>query len=152
MAENSFEDAFTDIQTGLVLLVLEALEGMPNISRVYIFGAIEQGMTSFNACVCVEGRIERLDAVVSNRNILLQVMGLGSKDLADLEQLCSQHNRACPTQLRGCYVVGGSDDARYTYEPMASREVDPITPGAAFATWVEELRSGSNPFQTIGTC
>ena len=71
MAENSFEDAFTDIQTGLVSLVLEALEGMPNISRVYIFGAIEQGMTSFNACVCVEGRIERLDAVVSNRNILL---------------------------------------------------------------------------------
>lgn len=59
-------------------------------------------MTSFNACVCVYGRIERLDAVVSNRNILLQVMGLDSKDLADLEQLCAQHNRACPTQLRGC--------------------------------------------------
>lgn len=144
MAENSFEDAFMGIQTRLVSLVLEALGGMPNVSHVYIFGAIEQGMTSFNACVCVDGCIEWLDAVVSNRNILLQVMGLGSKDLADLEQLCTQHNRACPTQLCGCYVVGDGYDARYTYKPIASREVDPITPGAAFATWVEELRSGNN--------
>ena len=122
MAEETFEDAFMDIQTGLVSLVLEALEGVAGVSRVYIFGAVEEGMTSFNACVQLGERIERLDAV----------------------QLCARPGRACPTQLRGCYDMGGGYDARYSYEPLASRAVDPVAPGTAFAAWVEELRAGGD--------
>ncbi|WP_418722771.1 hypothetical protein [Enorma sp.] len=144
MAEETFEDAFMDIQTGLVSLVLEALEGVAGVSRVYIFGAVEEGMTSFNACVQLGERIERLDAVVCDRGILLQVMGLGASDLEGLVQLCTRHGRACPTQLRGCYDMGGGYDARYSYEPLASRAVDPVAPGTAFAAWVEELRAGGD--------
>lgn len=145
MAETTFEEAFMDIQTGLVSLVLEALEGSGGVARVFIFGAIEGGMTSFNACAELAGRIERLDALVADRRVLFQVMGLGSKDLAELETLCAQHGRACPTQLYGRYVAGGGYDARYVYEPMATRAVDPVAPGAAFSAWLDALWAGRDP-------
>ena len=132
-----------DVQAGLVDLVLEATEGVPGIERVYLFGSVEGGMTSFNAFLKVGFSYERLDAVVRDRDVLVQVMGLGASDLAGLRDLCERASRRCPTQIRGRYVVdGGAYDARYEYEPIASREEGAVAPGASFAAWLEDVRAG----------
>lgn len=141
MGERTFEDEFADVQIGLVDLVLEACEGRGGIGDVYVFGAIEGTMTSFNAFVERGSELERLDAVVADRSILLQVMGLAAQDLAGLRELCERAGRACPTQIRGHWRNdGGSYEATCEYEPVADRE-DGVAPGTAFAAWLEDERA-----------
>ncbi len=144
MADRTFEDEFMDIQTGLVSLVLEAVAAVRDVSRVYIFCSIEGGMTSFNAFLKIGDSFQRLDAVVGDRRVLMQVMGLGSGDLASLKALCDRSGRACPTQIRGRYVVGGAYDARYEYERIASREEGARAPGASFSAWLDSVREGDD--------
>ena len=146
MADRVFEDDFMDVQTGLVSLVLEATADLSGVTRIYIFGAIERSMTSFNAFVELDGSFRRLDAVCS-RDILMQVLGLGASDLARLAELCAANGQTCPTQIYGRYDVrSDAFDVRYEYELVASREVDPVTPGESFSAWLDAVQAGSDGF------
>ena len=135
-----FEDEFMDIQSGMVSLVLEALETSDGtVDKIYIYAFGTEHMVFFNLFFEKDGKIlKNLHAGISEE-LLDQVLDLGIEDTLKLREVCREYDREPPCQCKLVYDCrSGHFDGDYSYDDLSDTEygVD-----GAFADWLKEAEA-----------
>ena len=143
--ERPFEDAFMEVQSGLVSLCLE-LTG-DRADQFYLYDSIEGGAQgaalSFNAFVEAGGRVLTLQQLDLDEDRVWQFLRLGTGDLQKLRDICGRYGQPVPTELKLVYDVrSGRFSSRYQYQPVLGP--DKGVPDVLQA-WIEEVRSTKTP-------
>ena len=133
-----FEDAFMDIQEGLLALCMEFAEDVP-VDEVFAYGSIETDAYSFNAFYVKDGQVLTTNKINVDLPTIREFLQIGGKDLVKLEKLCKEYGRPTPTELRLHYTVdGGHLDTHYEYESVCGPESG-ISPTKVFLDWRESV-------------
>ena len=138
--KQGFEKEFTDIQTGLIALCLEAVPKA--VDKVYAYAFIGKESSMFNVFFEQDGSIVPAHKVVQNNDLLFQVMKLGTEDLEKLRRICTEYETKCPTEMKMCYDCKTKKfDADYNYETNYKADQSPQN---AFLAWRNEVASTKN--------
>lgn len=132
-----FEDAFMEVQKGLIALCMELAGGVP-VDDVYAYGSIEENAYSFNAFYVKKGQVIPTHKVNEDLVTIKQFLQIGTHDLVRLEEVCREYGRPVPTELKMHYVVGGGMDAHYEYDPICGAESG-LSPATVFRSWRESV-------------
>ena len=132
-----FEDAFMDVQEGLIALCMELAGDVP-VDDVYVYGSIEENAYSFNAFYVRQGQVLATHKVNEDLPIIKQFLQIGTHDLVRLEEVCREYDRPVPTELKLHYVVGGGLDAHYEYDPVCGSGSG-RSPADVFRSWRESV-------------
>ena len=135
-----FEDEFTDIQSGMVSLALEALETAGtkvDLIYIYAFGTAHEGF--FNLFFARNGRLLHNNEVGLSDDILDRLLDLGIDDTFELLEVCRKYGRPAPCQYRLVYDCRtGHFDGDYSYDDLSDSEYGS---GGAFDDWEKEIAS-----------
>lgn len=116
-----FEDEFTDIQSGMVSLAIEALETADmTVDKIYIyaFGTEHEGF--FNLFFVKDGRLLHNHQVGVSEDIIDQVLNLGIDDTFKLLALCKKYGVQAPCQYKLVYDCNtGHFDGDYSYDDLS---------------------------------
>ncbi len=136
-----FEDEFTDKQTEIIAMCMEAVDG--NADKVYAYGSIEKTSRMFNVFYLVNGKTQMLNAFGVPGDRIFQYLRLGMEILEEMKEICERHDRPVPTELRMIYDnKTGEYDGYFQYEPIWTEESDiSITPNSIFRDWREEIEA-----------
>ena len=119
-----FEDEFTDIQSGMVSLVIEALEtANMTVDKIYIyaFGTAHEGF--FNLFFVKDGKLLHYNQVGISEDVIDQVLDLGIDDTFKLLELCKQYGRQAPCQYKLVYDCNTRHfDAHYSYDDLSDSQ------------------------------
>lgn len=140
-----FEDEFMDLQSGLVSLVLEALEDRPPVDDIYIYESVEEDSYAFNAFCRKGGEVVSIGRLVDDGDLVRQLLRLGIDDLSTLPDICARYGRECPTQVRGHYTVATGAfkwDARY--DPIRSAPENPREQFEVLDDWKRAVLDGTD--------
>ena len=140
-----FEDAFMEVQEGLIALCMELAGNVP-VDEVYAYGSIEDDAYSFNAFYVKKGQIFPTHKINEDLPTIKQFLQIGTHDLVRLEEVCKEYDRPVPSELKLHYVVGGGLDAHYEYESICNAE-NGLSPTTVFRNWrdsIEKEMSGGN--------
>lgn len=138
--KSGFEKEFTDVQTGLIALCLEAVPEA--VDKVYAYAFIGEGSSMFNAFFELDGSVLPAHKVIRDNSLLLQVMKLGTDDLEKLRSICSEYEAKCPMEMRMCYNCKTKKfTADYKYKTDDTTEVSPHN---SFLAWRNEVASTEN--------
>ena len=99
-----FEDEFTEIQSGMVSLAIEALETADmTVDKIYIyaFGTEHEGF--FNLFFVKDGKLLHNHQVGVSEEIIDQVLDLGIDDTFQLLAICKRYGRQAPCQYKLVY-------------------------------------------------
>ena len=133
-----FEDEFTDIQSGMVSLALEALETagtVVDILYIYVFVTAHEGF--FNLFAVKDGKLLHNHQLGVSDEILDQVFDLGIDDAFRLREVCETYGRPAPCQYKLVYDCrNGHFDGDYSYGDLSDSEYGS---GGAFADWAKEI-------------
>ena len=132
-----FEDAFMEIQEGLIALSMELAGSVP-VDEIYVYGSLEDGAYSFNAFYVKKGQVLPTHKINEDLPTIKQFLQLGSHDLIRLEEVCREYDRPVPNELKLHYIVGGGLDAHYEYESICGPESG-ISPTDVFRNWRERV-------------
>jgi len=133
-----FEDAFSDVQSGLISLCLEAVD--ENAEKVYAYCSIEEKSRTFNAFFCVNGEIKTLDEITDNVALIRQFLEFGTGDLLEIKRVCKEHDRPVPTEIKMVYdVQSGHFEANYQYVPVCDGDMDKSSYDV-FMEWFNEVK------------
>ena len=133
-----FEDAFMDVQEGMVALC-EELAGNAAVDEICIHGSIEDGALSFNAFYITQGKVLTASKISKDVNLIKQFLREGCNDLERLSEVCKEHDRPVPTELRLRYKTASrSLDSHYEYNPICTLEND-MLPSDVFRSWKESV-------------
>lgn len=134
-----FEDEFMEIQSGLISLCMEVLEGK-KVSKVYAYCSNEKKSKMFNAFFEADGEIKTLGKMGVPSDLALQFFRVGTKDLEKIDEICSRYNMPAPTEIKMYYnAETGAFDAKYKYEEICSANTDKSARGV-FMEWIEEIK------------
>lgn len=132
-----FEDEFMEVQSGLISLCMEFI-GENEVDKVYAYGSIEDGSYSFNAFFEVNGENKKPKAFEPQVQKIYKFLNVGTLELANIEDVCTQYNKPIPTEIKMYYdVKTGKFNADYKYEPVC---VDKSA-GEVFDEWMEEYKN-----------
>ena len=135
-----FEDEFMDLQTQLISLCLEVVEGKAD--KVYAYASIEEKSQSFNAFFEIDGEVKSISDLDISEDLMDQCLLLGIDDLMKIRELCERHNRERPTEIRMHYnVKNGEFDADYEYEEVCSAKTG-LTAHQVFYDWFDKVKAG----------
>ena len=135
----TFEDQWMDIHAQMISLCLE-LSGT-NISKVYIYGSIEEKSTSFNAFFQQNGQILTTLHLTSDRNLILKFLQLGTADLQRMKELCLAYRRTPPTEVKLVYDLATARlGSHYQYEPVCTEKTG-VSAEQVFSAWLQETRN-----------
>lgn len=135
--KTGFEEKFTDIQSGLISLCVEAAEKKVDI--IYAYAYIGDGSSMFNAFYECEGSIVPAHNIIKDKSVLTQVMKYGTNDLETLRSLCANYEVKCPTEMKLCYnCITKKFSADYMYDSSIPVGFSPTN---SFLTWRKELAS-----------
>ena len=133
-----FEDEFTDIQSGMVSLAIEALETADmTVDKIYIyaFGTEHEGF--FNLFFVKDGKLLHNHQVGVSEEIIDQVLDLGIEDTFKLLKLCKQYGRPAPCQYKLVYDCNtGHFDGDYSYDDLSDSLYGS---SGAFDEWEKEI-------------
>lgn len=133
-----FEDEFMDLQSGLIALCLEVLEGK-QADKIFAYGSNEKKSKSFNAFFEVNGEIKTLSKMGIRNDLVSQFLKLGTHDLMRLDEIGAKYNMRVPTELKLYYdVSSGQFNAEYRYEEICSSRTGKAA-GEVFLEWVAEM-------------
>ena len=139
MSDNSskvFEDEFMEVQSGLISLCMEFI-GENEVDKVYAYGSIEDGSYSFNVFFEVNGEIKNPKAFEPQEHKIFKFLNVGTLELTNIEDVCTQYNKPVPTEIKLYYdVKTGKFNAHYKYEPIC---VDKCA-GDVFDEWMAEIK------------
>ncbi|HHK5576353.1 TPA: hypothetical protein ACQUH6_001121 [Neisseria polysaccharea] len=139
-----FEDKISEIQKRMLSLALEfSGEG---VTAVYIYGARERNVLSFDAFFKVDNKIMRKESF-NTKEIQWQFLNLGMEDYSELCSVFAENHQEIPTQLKLIYDnVNQKASANYSYEKFFSHR-DDLIPGNIFEQWFkEEKQKTENPY------
>ena len=137
--KKAFEDAFMEIQEGLLALCME-FAGDAAVDEVYAYGSIETDAYSFNAFYVKQGQVLPTHKINEDLPTIRQFLQIGTQDLVSLEKVCREYGRPVPADIRLHYTVdGGHLDAHYEYESVCGPESG-ISPAKVFRDWEESVK------------
>ena len=145
-----FEDKFMDVQSRMISLALEYVQGQAE--KVFIY-AIADSLYSFNVFYDIKGHVLHKHKVndwlpdESKINIDLQSVLLreGVKDVKSMIDVCKEHNREYPTEMWLIYDVKKNTlQSKYSYEGRYDKDDDlELLPSEEFDKWFEEVKAGA---------
>ena len=135
-----FEDAFMEIQEGLIALCMELAGNVP-VDEVYAYGSIEDNSYSFNAFYVKQGQVVPTHKINEDMQTIQQFFRLGSHDLVKLEEVCKEYGKPVPNELKLHYIVGGGLDAHYEYKSICNAESG-LSPATVFLNWRDSVQKG----------
>lgn len=136
-----FEDCFMEVQEEMIALCLELAEGV-SVDAIYAYGSIETKAASFNAFYLSDGKVLTASKIVNDVAMIKQFLRLGTGDLLRLSDVCKEHNRPVPTELRLVYNVGKKSlDTHYEYNSICNPE-NGILPSDVFMEWKDSVEKG----------
>lgn len=127
-----FEDEFTDIQTDMISICLENVEGRADM--IYVYGSYEAGTIVctyfYNIHGMVVSRGKLNEALISGEPLYdvsverqKQVTEILMDDMKQLKAVCEKYQKPMPTELKLTYNVGrNSLNADYQYENVYSNQ------------------------------
>ncbi|MFD1902275.1 hypothetical protein [Enterococcus termitis] len=145
----AFEDLFMDIQADMVSIAMEYIENRAD--KIYMYGTIEGDSFSFNLFYEINGKIVKMHEVNSalksfdkpfdtSRERKVEVLKIGTQDLEELKQLCTEHHRDTPTELKIIFEVATNHLAtEYKYEPVYENN-DDIIFMQVFNDWYNDMK------------
>ena len=135
--QKNFEEKFMDIQSGLISLCLEAVEGKAD--KVYAYVSNETKSRAFNAFFESKGEIKSAGKMM-DRDVLKQFFHIGLEDIERMNQLCDTYGMKKPTELKMIYnVKSGKYQADYRYDEVCSAKTDLVAHEVFFA-WMDEVK------------
>ena len=133
-----FEDEFTDIQSGMVSLVIEALEtANMTVDKIYIyaFGTAHEGF--FNLFFVKDGKLLHNNQVGISEDVIDQVLDLGIDETFKLLELCKQYGRKAPCQYKLVYDCNTRYfDGHYSYDDLSDSQYGS---SGALDDWEKEI-------------
>ena len=136
-----FEDFFMEVQEEMIALCLEYVKGI-SVDVIYAYGSIETKAASFNAFYLSEGKVLTASKIRNDVAMIKQFLRLGTDDLLRLSEVCKEHNRPVPTELRLVYNVGNKSlDTHYEYNSICNPE-NGILPSDVFMEWKDSVEKG----------
>lgn len=138
-----FEDEFMEVQSGLIALCIEVLEGKP-VNKIYAYCSIEEHSLMFNAFFEQCGRLFTLNGMGISHDLAMQFLSTGTEDLEKIESLCRRYNRPVPREMKLIYETStGKFNADYKYQEVCSAKTGKES-GEVFKEWEEEVRNNLN--------
>ncbi|WP_092052269.1 hypothetical protein [Bhargavaea ginsengi] len=111
-----FEDHLAEIQTSMVDVCMEYVEGCAD--DIYIYGSSEANTYSWNVFFRISGKTVRkhqLNEVLQNQSEVIHydlsderqrlLLKIGKEDLKKIHELCREYNMDCPTEIKLHYDV-----------------------------------------------
>ena len=134
-----FEDEFMDVQEGMIALCEELASGK-DIDEIFVYGSIEEDAVSFNAFYRVQNNTVTASKLSSDIEMTKQFLREGCNDLVCLSEICNEHDKPVPTELRLRYNTGNKHlDTHYEYKPICTINNN-LLPSDVFSSWVESVR------------
>ena len=145
--EKVFEDYFSEIQSDMVAITLEYVEG--RAEKIFIYCSFEENVVSSEFFYKINGQILKKNKL---NNILRQgespydvsidrqkaAARIINDDIEKLIELCTEYKKDMPTQIKLIYDIGANSlNADYRYDLVFSED---LTKGAfdALEEWFEE--------------
>ena len=138
--KTGFEDAFMDIQAGLIALCMEVTGGQ--VEKVYAYASMGKDSQMFNAFFEKEGRIVTLKQLGITPDLAMQFLEVGTEDLDKIRELCIEKEMPVPTEMKMYYDVKSNQyHADYRYE-NDSDDTGENAQGTdeKFRKWIEERK------------
>lgn len=135
-----FEDEFTDIQSGMVSLAIEALETAHcSVDSIYIYAFGTAHELFYNLFFAKDGKVLFTNHTGMTDEIIDQVLDLGIEDMEKLREVCAKYGRQAPCQLKLQYdCQSGHFDGDYSYDDLSDSEYGS---SGAFDDWAKEIES-----------
>lgn len=140
--KHGFEDKFMEVQSRLIALCLEAVT--VDVDMVYAYAYIGEGSSMFNAFFDYQGRIVPANQAITDRDILLQVLKIGTADIEKLRTICKDYETKCPTEMKmsyDCRTKRYCADYQYNSD---KNNIEIISPFNMFIDWRNEIASAKN--------
>ena len=100
-----FEDKFTDIQSDMVSLAIQALETADmTVDTIYIYVFSTEYEGFFNLFFVKDGKLLRTNQVGMSDDVIDQVLDLGIDDTFRLREVCKHYGRQAPCRRRTARV------------------------------------------------
>ena len=133
-----FEDEFMELQSGLISLCMEVVDG--KVDKIFAYGSKEKKTIMFNAFFEVGGEIKTLNQLGVSRELAFEFLGLGIEDLEKMGEIGAKYNRPVPTELKLYYDVRtGQFRSEYKYHEVCSADTG-ISSEEVFNEWLAEMR------------
>lgn len=133
-----FEDEFTDIQSGMVSLAIEALETADmTVDKIYIyaFGTEHEGF--FNLFFAKDGQLLHTNQVGMSDDTVDQLLDIGIDDTFRLLETCRRYGRQAPCRYKLVYDCRtGHFDGNYSYDDLSESLCGS---DGAFRDWQKEI-------------
>ena len=132
-----FEDEFMDIQSDIIGMCLDFVDG--KVDKVYGYGLIKEKQTMFNVFYTVDNKTKWTHEFRRERKEIFQLLKEATACLNEIRKLCKQHERQLPNELRMVYNnQTGKYESSYKYGEIETEEfsVDDI-----FDQWKEEVEN-----------
>ena len=140
-----FEDLFMEMQSDMVVACLKYVNG--DADKIYIYGSAEGRVITSDYFYEIDGMVvERhklntispsYDVSSSRQKACLEIL---NEDLKDLKDLCKEHDRPMPTEMKMVYnVKTGSFETAYKYEPVYSNH-ETKTANDIVDKWYEQVK------------
>lgn len=138
--KTGFEDAFMDIQAGLISLCMEVTGGQ--VDYIFAYASIQKDSQMFHAFFEKEGRIVTLSQLGIASELAMQFLEIGTEDLDKIRELCIENEMPIPTEMKMHYdVKTGEYHADYQYETDgADAGENALGADEKFQKWIEERK------------
>lgn len=141
-----FEDLFMDLQADMVFACKDYVKGAAD--KIYIYISQEGRMTSGDCFFEIKGQMlkkHKLNTISSQYDVSLNNQQKCNviliEDALELEQLCKEHNRPMPTEIKMVYdVKKNSLDVKYKYDNQWLNHKDKA-PNDIVDEWFEEIKN-----------
>ncbi|MBQ5312309.1 MAG: hypothetical protein ILP19_09790 [Oscillospiraceae bacterium] len=135
--KTGFEDAFTDIQSGMVSLCLEYAG--EDTDRIFIYAYQTEGVRMFNAFFDKGGQIAAAGQIASDE-LSDEFMAAGREDIKKITDICAEYDHKAPNEMRLTYDVNTHKfDAQYGYENYSLK--NKTTPMTEFLNWYRKEKT-----------
>lgn len=136
--EKVFENELMDVHSKCISLCLEAV---PNAEKVYVYCSIEKASSMFNAFFELNGEVKTVGELGVDRNVTMQLLIAGTRDLERYEELGERYGQPVPTEIRMVYDVRAKKlDTQYRYDEVCPPDSD-ICAEEVFMNWYNEIQA-----------
>lgn len=117
----TFEDEFMDIQSDIIGMCLDFVDG--KVDKVYAYGLIQKNSLQFNVFYAVDGKVKHANQFVKESEEIFQLLEEGMACLDEIRELCKQHERQLPNELRMVYDnQTGKYESSYKYGEIETED------------------------------
>lgn len=142
-----FEDKFMDIQSNMISLCLEYVEG--KVDEIFIY-CIADNFYEFNVFFKVGDKyfkkheinkvLPQEKQIDLSSEVQRALLKYGIEDIKSIAVLCQEYGREMPSEMKLIYNVrDNSLDANYSYEHRYSRDEN-LLPRIEFDKWITEVK------------